>query len=90
MQAEEKPFVLVSGTPAAEECLGAAYRHRDITREQTDELAATGYGGQLDVRLVYFPWVDTSITMVGPQAHRWLLASRNRNKITTEEQRRLG
>jgi len=85
-----KPIVLASDTPAAEDRLGTSREHRDISREQIEELDAAGYSGSHDLHLVYFPWRDTTVTMVGPRAHRWLLSSRNRNKITDTEQRRLG
>ena len=39
---------------------------------------------------VYYPWRRSLVAVVGPDALRLLRLDRNRNKITSEEQRRLG
>jgi molybdopterin/thiamine biosynthesis adenylyltransferase len=41
-------------------------------------------------RFVFYPWRRTLVRMLGPRAYRRLRLDRNRNKITLEEQERLG
>ncbi len=41
-------------------------------------------------RYVYFPWRRSVVHMLGPRAFRALRLDRNRNRITREEQERLG
>jgi molybdopterin/thiamine biosynthesis adenylyltransferase len=41
-------------------------------------------------RWAYYPWRRTVVSVLGPNAFRAVRLDRNRNKITTDEQRRLG
>jgi hypothetical protein len=41
-------------------------------------------------RWVYYPWRRAVVSILGPDAFRLLRLDRNRNKVTREEQRRLG
>ena len=41
-------------------------------------------------RWVYFPWRNTVVAVLGPNSYRHLRLDRNRNKITLEEQQKLG
>lgn len=41
-------------------------------------------------RWVHFPWRNTVVAILGPNSYRHLRLDRNRNKITLEEQQKLG
>ena len=41
-------------------------------------------------RWAYYPWRRTVVSVLGPHAFRTVRLERNRNKVTSEEQRRLG
>jgi len=67
----------------------------DRLADQRHELAALlpPVAGELvaeSERFVFYPWRRTLVRMLGPRAYRRLRLDRNRNKITLEEQERLG
>lgn len=63
----------------------------DRSAEQLADLAAlrSDVPAEAGTRWVHYPWRNTAVAVLGPEAFRRLRQDRNRNKITGAEQRRL-
>jgi hypothetical protein len=64
--------------------------HLDAQREQLGELK--GQPGSLEnesSRWVYYPWLDSIVSVLGPRSYSALRLERNRNKVTRDEQDKL-